>query len=147
MFEDLRWLGIQWQEGPDIGGPFAPYAQSQRREFYLAAWKQLLTIGAIYPCKCSRKDLERSAQAPHEGQQIEDDEPLYPGTCRPQPGHIPDPAVTPAGVNWRFRVPDGESIRVPRPALRPAKFPWLAAISETSSSGVETTFPLTNSPL
>ncbi len=110
MFEDLRWLGIQWQEGPDIGGPFAPYAQSQRREFYLAAWKQLLTIGAIYPCKCSRKDLERSAQAPHEGQQIEDDEPLYPGTCRPQPGHFPDPAVTPAGVNWRFRVPDGESI-------------------------------------
>ena len=111
MLEDLRWLGIQWQEGPDVGGPFAPYAQSQRREFYLAAWKQLLTIGAIYPCKCSRKDLERSAQAPHEGQQIEDDEPLYPGTCRPQPGHIPDPAVTPAGAYWRFRVPDGEEIR------------------------------------
>ena len=49
MFEDLRWLGIQWQEGPDIGGPFAPYAQSQRREFYLAAWKQLLTSAQSIP--------------------------------------------------------------------------------------------------
>ncbi len=86
MFEDLRWLGIRWQEGPDVGGPFAPYAQSQRCDLYLAAWKQLLQSGAIYPCKCSRKDLERSAQAPHEGRAArrEDDEPLYPGTCRPR---------------------------------------------------------------
>jgi glutamyl-tRNA synthetase len=111
MFEDLHWLGIQWQEGPDIGGPFAPYAQSQRRDFYLAAWKQLLNSGAIYPCKCSRKDLERSAQAPHESPQQEDDEPLYPGTCRPRPGQSADPAKSPAGVNWRFRVPGGESIQ------------------------------------
>jgi glutamyl/glutaminyl-tRNA synthetase len=111
MFEDLRWLGIQWQEGPDIGGPFAPYSQSQRSDFYVAAWKQLLKSGAIYPCKCSRRDLERSAQAPHESQQAaEDDEPLYPGTCRPSPGQSVAPAASPAGANWRFRVPDGESI-------------------------------------
>jgi glutamyl/glutaminyl-tRNA synthetase len=111
MFEDLHWLGIRWQEGPDIGGPFAPYAQSQRRDFYLAAWQRLVNSGAIYPCKCSRKDLERSAQAPHEGQQMEDDEPLYPGTCRPRSGALAAHASSPTGVNWRFRVPDGETIR------------------------------------
>jgi glutamyl/glutaminyl-tRNA synthetase len=111
MFEDLRWLGIRWQEGPDIGGLFAPYAQSQRRQLYLAAWRQLLNSRAIYPCTCSRKDLARSAQAPHEVQQAEEDEPLYPGTCRPRLGHAVDPSASPAGMNWRFRVPDGEVIR------------------------------------
>ena len=57
MIEDLRWLGIRWQEGPDVGGPFAPYEQSRRREFYLAAWRKLRDGGFIYPCNCSRKDL------------------------------------------------------------------------------------------
>ncbi|HWS96138.1 MAG TPA: glutamate--tRNA ligase family protein, partial [Candidatus Methylomirabilis sp.] len=41
MLEDLRWLGIRWQEGPDVGGPFDPYRQSQRRDFYLDAWRKL----------------------------------------------------------------------------------------------------------
>src|SRR5512142_3137747 len=41
MYEDLRWLGIDWEEGPDEGGPFRPYQQSQRRSFYLKAWKKL----------------------------------------------------------------------------------------------------------
>ncbi len=50
MLEDLKWLGIEWQEGPDIGGPFAPYRQSLRREFYLDAWRKLRDSGAIYPC-------------------------------------------------------------------------------------------------
>src|SRR5208282_5568288 len=53
MLEDLRWLGLRWQEGPDIGGPFAPYRQSLRREFYLDAWRKLRDLGAIYPCTCS----------------------------------------------------------------------------------------------
>src|ERR1035438_10069300 len=47
MMEDLEWLGIRWQEGPD--GPFAPYEQSRRREFYLAAWRKLRDGGFIYP--------------------------------------------------------------------------------------------------
>jgi glutamyl-tRNA synthetase len=103
MLEDLRWLGIEWQEGPDLGGPFAPYTQSQRRDFYLAAWRTLLDGGWIYPCSCSRKDLISAPQAPnHEG------EPIYPGTCRHRLG---ERAPSPAGVNWRFRVPDGESVR------------------------------------
>jgi glutamyl/glutaminyl-tRNA synthetase len=104
MFEDLRWFGINWQEGPDIGGPFGPYEQSRRREFYLAAWRDLVKHGYVYPCTCSRKDLAQSAQAPHDG----DDEPVYPGTCRSRVlERVPE---SPAGLNWRFRVPDGERI-------------------------------------
>ena len=109
--EDLRWLGIDWQEGPDVGGPFAPYSQSQRREFYLAAWRELVAAGHVYPCSCSRKDLARAAQAPHEQQrQHADDEPLYPGSCRPPEGSPPPSIETPRGVNWRFRVPDDEAV-------------------------------------
>ena len=65
--EDLRWMGIHWQEGPDVGGPFAPYEQSQRRAIYLDAWRQLLRRGFLFPCRCSRKDLEAALSAPHEG--------------------------------------------------------------------------------
>jgi glutamyl-tRNA synthetase len=84
--EDLRWLGIRWQEGTDIGGPYAPYAQSERRAIYLAAWRKLLLGGFIYSCRCSRRDLEAALSAPHESgnqeQEPLDDEPIYPGTCR-----------------------------------------------------------------
>lgn len=106
MIEDLRWFGIEWQEGPDVGGPFAPYEQSRRREFYVEAWRKLLRIGAIYPCSCSRKDLAQAAQAPHEIAHAADDEPVYPGSCRGKSLA----AVSPGGINWRFRVPDGERI-------------------------------------
>jgi glutamyl-tRNA synthetase len=109
MFEDLHWLGIEWQEGPDVGGRYAPYNQSQRHEYYLAAWRTLLERGHIYPCRCSRKDLAAMASAPHNNES--DDEPNYPGTCRP--ASIPESASegrTPTGMNWRFRVPDGRAI-------------------------------------
>ena len=108
MLEDLRWLGIRWQEGPDVGGLYAPYVQSQRRVFYLEAWRKLVQAQIVYPCRCSRKDLARSAQAPHD----EDDEPVYPGTCRPENLSSDEVFVpeTPSGVNWRFRVPDDEAI-------------------------------------
>ena len=105
MLEDLRWLGIRWQEGPDVGGPFAPYEQSRRRSFYLDAWRRLRDGGFIYPCTCSRKDLALAAAAPNEG----DDEPMYPGTCRHRIGEAAH-YESPAGVNWRFRVRDGEAI-------------------------------------
>lgn len=105
MIEDLRWLGIQWQEGPDVGGPFASYEQSRRRELYLETWRKLRDGGFIYPCTCSRKDLATSAAAPNEG----DDEPLYAGRCREKLGETKN-YETPRGVNWRFLVPDGEEI-------------------------------------
>ena len=113
MIEDLRWLGISWTEGPDCGGPFGPYTQSERQIHYLEAWQQLRERGLIYPCTCSRKDVAQSATAPNDG----DDEPLYSGKCRPGPrsdSPLGCPAEAkrggPAGVNWRFRVPDDEGI-------------------------------------
>ncbi len=114
MLEDLRWLGIEWQEGPDVGGPFAPYRQSERYALYRAAWQRLHAAGWIYPCTCSRRELAAAVSAPHEDQDNEDDEPVYPGTCRPQASGPRAQAITdaraPAGVNWRFRIPDGEVI-------------------------------------
>jgi glutamyl/glutaminyl-tRNA synthetase len=130
--EDLRWLGIRWREGPDVGGPCAPYEQSGRREFYLAAWRKLLAGGFLFPCRCSRKDLEAALGAPHEsgGGKPEplDDEPVYPGTCRPKSGlGAPfDPErsgiARPEGVNWRFRVPAGEAIEFVDGNLGPQRF-------------------------
>ena len=102
MIEDLQWLGIHWSEGPDCGGPYAPYSQSERRAFYLDAWRQLRDGGFIYPCICSRKDLAQAASAPNDA----DDEPIYPGRCREHTDA--SQFANPAGVNWRFRVPDGE---------------------------------------
>lgn len=106
MYEDLRWLGLDWQEGPDVGGPFAPYSQSERYQSYLEVWRNLRDAGVIYPCSCSRKDLERALAAPHE----DDDELPYPGTCRAK---LPEAGEweSPAGISWRFRVPDNEVIR------------------------------------
>ncbi len=49
MLEDLRWLGLQWQEGPDVGGPFGPYTQSQRHSLYRDAWRRLLAGGMALP--------------------------------------------------------------------------------------------------
>jgi glutamyl/glutaminyl-tRNA synthetase len=121
MLEDLAWLGIRWQEGPDAGGAFAPYTQSERRSLYLEAWQKLLGGGWIYPCRCSRKDLAQVAQAPH------DDEGIYPGTCRPRPSQQQVPGfensmMTPAGVNWRFRVSDGDAVEFVDGRLGPQRF-------------------------
>ena len=112
VLEDLRWLGLEWDEGPDVGGPFGPYRQSERRGLYLEAWARLVEGGHVYACACSRRDIARAASAPHEGhaRQAQTDEPHYPGTCRPPLGAAPHAADEPAGLNWRFRVPDGEEV-------------------------------------
>jgi glutamyl-tRNA synthetase len=194
MYEDLRWLGLDWDEGLDLNGvsvtyggselgDLGPYSQSERRSFYLDAWRKLRDSGLIYPCTCSRKDLERALSAPHEeplhgaefhhlndcGPQapspasskensatpkradaceaqpehleragfvrarvdlpspassvdnsaqprtaavqsvMADDELPYPGTCREKITTAKD-YDSPAGVSWRFKVPDGETI-------------------------------------
>ena len=101
MFEDLRWFGFQWQEGPDLGGPFAPYNQSERFDPYRAALETLRAGDFIYPCNCSRRDIQTAPRAPHAA---DDEEPIYPGTCRTK---------TTAGnskFSWRFRVPDREAV-------------------------------------
>ncbi|MDI1247981.1 MAG: tRNA glutamyl-Q(34) synthetase GluQRS [Lacunisphaera sp.] len=104
MIEDLRWFGLDWAE-PMI-------TQSARIPLYRAALAQLHAAGCLYPCTCSRRDVQQSATAPHENT----DEPRYPGTCRPEnlpPTSPLKPHASPSpgdGVNWRFRVPDGESL-------------------------------------
>jgi len=114
MLNDLRWFGFDWQEGPDCGGPYAPYHQSERRPFYVEAFHKLLAGGFLYLCTCSRKEVQHAAQAPH----ADDEEPIYPGTCRDKgiKGQVPTfrPRASDvqlgAKANWRFRVPDGEVI-------------------------------------
>jgi glutamyl-tRNA synthetase len=102
MLEDLQWFGLQWSEGPDRNGPCAPYNQSERMGFYRSALDQLRAGGFLYPCTCSRKDVLSAAAAPH----VEDDEPIYPGTCRSRT----ESDVAGKKFSWRFRVPDGETI-------------------------------------
>ncbi len=97
MIEDLSWLGMDWDEGPDVGGPAGPYRQSERGNIYQAALDRLDREGLTFPCTCSRKDL-REASAPHG----EGDEPVYPGACRDK-----DPRTQQAhqlGAAVRFRV-------------------------------------------
>lgn len=97
-FDDLEWLGIHWQEGPDIGGPHGPYTQSERTPLYRAAFEVLRDAGWIYPCLCSRRDVATALAAPHAP-----DRDCYPGTCRPT---LQAQSLTPRpGVNWRFRIP------------------------------------------
>lgn len=94
--EDLRWLGLDWNEGP--------VWQSERRGFFLQAWDRLRREGKIYPCRRSRREIAEAAPfAPHE------EEPIYPPEWRPDPSealHWNEPG----GVNWRFRVPDGREV-------------------------------------
>ena len=108
--EDLRWLGFDWDEGPDCGGPFAPYTQTERVELYAAALERLRASVLVYPCVCSRRDVEAGQSAPHT-----EDGMFYPGTCR---GRFADyesaQSVLPFGriPAWRFKVPDGETVAV-----------------------------------
>jgi glutamyl-tRNA synthetase len=135
--EDLRWLGVRWLEGPDVGGPCAPYVQSKRRAYYVEGWRRLFKRGHLFPCRCSRKDLETAAAAPHERVlrdpsvaklDAADDEPIYPGTCRQEaytrslPVSLTGEPEVPAGINWRFRVPDGEAIEFVDEHLGPQRF-------------------------
>ena len=98
--EDLTWLGVRWSEGPHF--------QSQRRGVYAAVWRRLRDAGLIYPSHVSRRELRDAAHAPHDEE--EGSEPIFPPALRPASG-IGRDVATPAGVVWRFRVPDGEVVR------------------------------------
>ncbi|HEX5042399.1 MAG TPA: tRNA glutamyl-Q(34) synthetase GluQRS [Candidatus Polarisedimenticolaceae bacterium] len=103
--DDLVWLGLDWDEGPDRGGPFAPYVQSARRPAYEEAFERLQRTGRVYPCFCSRKDAAAAASAP---QELGDEAP-YAGRCRALPPEE-GAARLAAGRRhaWRFRV-EGEA--------------------------------------
>ena len=102
--DDLRWLGLDWDEGGiDARGPRGPYLQSLRSDRYLAALDRLAEAGLTYTCHCTRADI-MATQAPHQS----DGRIVYSGTCRPmrlggsRPDHDPLPGAT------RIFVPDHE---------------------------------------
>jgi glutamyl/glutaminyl-tRNA synthetase len=100
MLEDLRWLGFTWEE-PMV-------SQSERLPRYRASLSRLHAAGLVFPCQRSRRDVIDAAGAPHEGGA--DDEPIYPPQFRPPIGAAIPSLGDPITVNWRFRVPDGETV-------------------------------------
>lgn len=107
--EDLRWLGFDWDEGPDVGGPCGPYVQTARKARYAAALEALCAQGLAYPCVCTRRDVEAGQSAPHA-----EDGLYYPGTCRGRFASYAEACgALPAGrlPAWRYRVPAGEVVR------------------------------------
>lgn len=97
--DDLAWLGLDWDEGPDLGGPHGPYIQTERLASYTEALQRLQAMEAVYPCRCTRADVAAAASAPHVGQEG----PVYPGTCA---GRTANDARDLAGQPycWRFRT-------------------------------------------
>lgn len=81
--EDLAWIGLDWDEGPDIGGPHIPYEQSRRSLFYEEALDRLCSSGHLFPCRRSRKDLLSISSAPHASDGVEGWAP-YPAAFRPE---------------------------------------------------------------
>lgn len=99
--DDLHWLGLNWDEGPDVGGPFAPYVQTENLPAYAAALDQLRASERVYPCTCSRSDVLAAASAPHAGQEG----PLYPGTCSSRRSAESLPLLNAdKPFSWRFRT-------------------------------------------
>ena len=95
---DLHWLGLDWDEGPDIGGPHAPYYQTQRLELYADALHKLQAAERVYPCTCSRSDVLSAASA---------------SACGPGGAQVHGPlciamvasaAELTSGFCWRFRL-------------------------------------------
>ena len=76
--EDLSWLGLDWDEGPDVGGPHPPYRQSESHSFYVEALHHLDRVGRLFPCDRSRSELQDIASAPHESSRP------YPRSLRPE---------------------------------------------------------------
>lgn len=99
--EDLRWLGLDWDEGPGLLGSHGPYVQRQRQSLYQRYFDQLCGEEQVYPCDCTRRDVETAASAPH----AEHEGPAYPGTCSHRT--VADALRLTAPFCWRFRVPEG----------------------------------------
>jgi glutamyl-tRNA synthetase len=105
ILRDLDWLGLDWDEGPDIGGDWGPYVQSERAGGYARAFERLKQAGHVYPCFCSRRDIAAAASAPQEP----GDERRYPGTCREiDPAEAARRVAAGERHAWRFRVQASE---------------------------------------
>ncbi len=103
ILADLKWLGIDWDEGPDVGGPFAPYRQSDKLERYREHAERLVAEGKAYYCFCPAEELERQRQQAL----AEHRPPIYPGTCRkiaPEDAHRRRAAGEPCAI--RLHIPE-----------------------------------------
>jgi len=96
IFEGLRWLGLDWDEGPEVGGPHGPYFQMERLDLYEAHAEKLVSEGKAYACTCTREELD----AGRKKAEAEKRQYRYPGTCREKPFDKSRPHVI------RFRVPE-----------------------------------------
>src|SRR5881296_1204227 len=107
ILRDLRWLGLDWDEGPDMGGSLGPYRQSERLHLYDSYSKELVSAGAAYHCFCSPAQLEAERrEAVAAGKPA-----LYSGTCRAVPREQAGARIA-AGERpaIRFRVPEGRDV-------------------------------------
>ncbi len=121
ILRSMRWLGLDWDEGPEVGGEHGPYFQTQRADRYRAALQRLIDSGDAYPCFCTPEELEASRKA---AQDRGDSFQGYQRTCRDL-----DPAEARARVEagephvWRLRVPDGRGTIVVDDAVHgPCRF-------------------------
>lgn len=101
MADDLRWLGLDWDEGYQTGGPHGPYAQSQRTELYAGAFRKMEEQGLIYPCFCTRAE-RLAASAPHRS----DGQVIYSGRCRHLTADERTELAQKRRPAWRLMVPD-----------------------------------------
>lgn len=105
--DDLTWLGLVPDEGGyNATGPFGPYRQSLRSDIYQQCFDRLLSLGLVYPCRCTRADL-RASRAPHASDGAQR---VYPGNCRPAVMPLSDPAQLPVGTSARLWVPIGTTV-------------------------------------
>ena len=103
LADDLRWLGLDWDEGYGKGGPHGPYRQSERTELYAAAFHALEHRGLIYPCFCTRAE-RLAASAPHRS----DGQAVYSGRCRHLTEKQREELAQTRRPAWRLEVPDRE---------------------------------------
>jgi len=117
---DLRWFGLDWDEGPDVGGPYGPYTQSERLALYADAFRRLSESGRLYPCYCSRAELAALASAPHG---LMSEGPAYPGTCRSLSDAERKARAETKAPSYRFAVPDRASVEFADGIRGPITFP------------------------
>lgn len=103
--DDLRWFGLDWDEGGEAGGPCGPYFQSRRQELYRECFARLEEKGLVYPCYCTRSELH-DAQAPHR----EDGMPVYSGRCRTLSRQERETLAQTRKPAFRLMVPDREIV-------------------------------------
>ena len=107
LMTQLRWLGLEWDEGPDIGGASGPYSQAERGEFYRDLYARLEAQGRVYPCFCTPDELELSRKL----QRISGKAPRYAGTCRQlSEAERAQRAARGLRSTLRFAVPEGVAI-------------------------------------